>query len=415
MKNPFLVLFALLFCFTVSSQIKFEKGYFIDNVDNRTECLIKNEGWFYNPSEFTYKFSDSTKSKVFKISNIKEFGIYNISKYERHNVKIDLSSENIQNLSLKRNPEWVEKTLYLKILVEGEATLYSYRTKDKIHFFYSNKNKNIEQLVYKKYRLHSNQIATNLTFVNQLYKNVNCINDSIEKIQAVKYKREDLINYFNKHNVCVNPDFSNKNISKSDKIQFKLKLISGVNFSSLAVRNSKRSDKYNVDIGSKQSLRIGFETEFILPFNNQKWSFFVEPVYSYYNGNVENEFQFGGVNPRTGTVKVKADIKIIEVSLGVRHYFLLNKHTKFFADVGYSWSNFINPKIKFEVTPDSFIQPELDNMSAASNFFGGIGILIKNKINIEARYQTLKNSSVVDTNWKTELNSFSFILGYSFN
>jgi hypothetical protein len=417
MKNHFLVIFTLLICSTASSQIKFEKGYFIDNHDKRTECLIKNEDWYTNPSGFTYKFSDSTNSKVYQISTIKEFGIYNISKYERHNVKIDLSSENIQNLSLKRNPEWVEKTLYLKILVEGEATLYSYRTKSKVRFFYSNKNENIEQLIYKKYRLHSNQIATNLTFVNQLYKNVNCNNDSIEKIQSIKYNSEDLINHFNKHIACSDPSYIKINISKSEKIEFKLKLISGANISSLALRNGELPNYYSVNFGSKQAFRIGFETELILPHNNQRWSLFIEPIYTYYKGNIENEFEFGRITPkpRIGIIKAEADIKIIEISLGGRHYFLLNKHTKLFADAGFTWGNYINSKIKFELIPDSFIHPELEDISAASSFFGGIGILINSKFNVEVRFQTNKNSSITDTDWKSELNTFSFILGYFFN
>ena len=37
------------------SQIKFENGYFINNSDEKIECLIKNKDWDDNPVKFNYK------------------------------------------------------------------------------------------------------------------------------------------------------------------------------------------------------------------------------------------------------------------------------------------------------------------------------------------------------------------------
>jgi hypothetical protein len=54
MKN--LLLTALLFLFSFSyAQITFEKGYFINNSGDRTECFIKNIDWRDNPTKFEYK------------------------------------------------------------------------------------------------------------------------------------------------------------------------------------------------------------------------------------------------------------------------------------------------------------------------------------------------------------------------
>jgi hypothetical protein len=226
-----------------------------------------------------------------------------------------------------------------------------------------------------------------------------------------------LINYFNKHNICVDPENKNVGDSTLSKSEFKFKINLGLNTSSLTFGNLNYSDEYTTDFGTNQSFRIGFESEVILPFNNRKWSLFIEPAYSYFKKSVENEFSYGGgTNPNKGTVKTIADLNLMEVSLGGRNYFYEpNKKIKMFADIGVIWSTFFSSKVEFIVTPEEFEQIEIDNFFVAINFFGGIGVLIKNKINLEAKFQSQKVVVVQNTGWKSNLNTFTFIVGYTFN
>ena len=56
MRKQILVLaFITISCLQSYSQIIFENGYFIDESNNRIECLIKNIDWKNNPTEFEYK------------------------------------------------------------------------------------------------------------------------------------------------------------------------------------------------------------------------------------------------------------------------------------------------------------------------------------------------------------------------
>lgn len=63
------------------SQISFEKGYFVDNNNQKTTCLIKNIDWANNPTEFEYKLSKNNETKKLTIKLVKEFGVNNTSKY----------------------------------------------------------------------------------------------------------------------------------------------------------------------------------------------------------------------------------------------------------------------------------------------------------------------------------------------
>jgi len=67
---------SIMLCFgmTISySQISFEKGYFINNTNQRISCYIKNSDWKNNPTEFVYKIAlegDKMTAKSLKLRSL---------------------------------------------------------------------------------------------------------------------------------------------------------------------------------------------------------------------------------------------------------------------------------------------------------------------------------------------------------
>jgi hypothetical protein len=160
--KPYLLLFlTALLSLNAYSQIKFEKGYFIDNGDQKMDVLIRNVDWRSNPSEFECKLSADGAPKNASIKSVKEFGIADGARFVRHTVNVDRSSGNIKNLSEDRNPEFKEEELFLKLLVEGKANLYSLEDGNITRYFYSKDDSEIIQLIYKKFMTPEKSIATN--------------------------------------------------------------------------------------------------------------------------------------------------------------------------------------------------------------------------------------------------------------
>jgi hypothetical protein len=124
MKSHLLLL--ILFLITAGSygQVKFEKGYFINNENQRIDCYIKNYDRERTPAEIEYRLSEKGVSAKHTIDSIKEFGITGGSIFIRAAIKIDRSSNEITSLSKQRNPLWSDEQLFLKVLTEGKATLY---------------------------------------------------------------------------------------------------------------------------------------------------------------------------------------------------------------------------------------------------------------------------------------------------
>ncbi len=129
-------------------QVVFEKGYFIDNNDKKSACLIKNYEWKNSPSKIEYRLTETSETKTADISVIKEFRVSSI-KYQRFTVKIDQSGQSLSNLNKDKEPIFIEDTLFLRLIIEGNASLYE-AGEYKLYFYRVN-NSEVKQLVHKEY------------------------------------------------------------------------------------------------------------------------------------------------------------------------------------------------------------------------------------------------------------------------
>lgn len=106
-------LICIFLSIVVNSQIKFEKGYIITESGERKEALIKNLDWSNNPESFIYKLTETAQQQTGQLINVKEFSVPNQFKYIKYSGKIDVSSNNINELSNNINPILEEKTVFL--------------------------------------------------------------------------------------------------------------------------------------------------------------------------------------------------------------------------------------------------------------------------------------------------------------
>lgn len=383
-------LFSLILVFCIVnigySQINFERGYFINNSGQKTDCLIKDIGWKNNPSEFTYKFSvDSNENKA-SLDSIKEFGIFPFVKFIRAKVKIDRTSDDISKVSRNREPEFKEEILFLKVLVEGKANLSQYSEGNLIRFFMNTDDLEYEQLVYKKYIGPNDNVRENINFKQTLLNNLQCEGIKKSRFENIDYKTQDLVSLFRDYNVCIDSDYVNP-IETNQKSKINISARLGLNNSSATFKQftSPITEK---EFESQINFRLGFELEFILPYNKGKWAILIEPTYQSYEG-VENDITF-------------IDYKSFEFPIGARHFFYLNKQSKLLANIA----------IVFDFPIDSSLGTA--EIESGRNFAFGIGYRYNEKYSLELRYQTKRELLVSSLNRSTEYNTTSIIFGYNF-
>lgn len=389
-----------------NAQIKFEKGYFINNSGKKSEVLIKNLDWKNNPTEFEYKIEGSADIKRENIANIQEFGIGNESKYVRKKVMIDYSSEQLSDMSYERKPQFEEKTVFLKYIIDGKADLLYYENSEIQKFFFNINNSETKQLIYKSYYIDTNQIAHNEDYKKQLAEILNCGVEN-KKIDAAKYKTKDLANLFMSYNSCSDGNVAinyNQPAEKADL--FNLNIRPGINSSSFEVTNSLYSPYSSAEttkFDRKTSFRIGIEAEFILPFNKNKWALFVEPTYQYYKTEKESIAYAGQYFETKSTREV--DYKSIEVPFGVRYYFFLNNKSKIFLNAAYIMDLELNSKLKMD-----FTEIKIDS---GSNLAFGVGYKYNDRFLVELRATTQRNLLQNYLYMTSKYQTISLILGYT--
>jgi hypothetical protein len=396
MKVHILVFIFFLITTISYGQITFEKGYFIDNNNQRVECLIKDYEWKSNPKNFEYELNENDKPKTGDLSTVKEFGILGSSKYIRVDTRIDRSSMDVSDLSTSREPIWSQEQLYLKVLIEGFASLYYYEDGNFWRFFYSVNNSPVQQLIFKEYLISTsdNNYATNREYYQQLWSNIRGKNTSLDDIKLVDYNMSDLKRYFKKYNDSTgNPfiEYEHKRVG----FPINLKITSGINYSSLSINNV--SSSRSADFKSKAALRIGLEAEFILPFNKNRWGIFFEPTYRTYSATQQSS-------------NSSVNINAIEFPLGLRRYFFFKDKCKVFIDGLYVVDCGINFNSNFAVNPFYFETPyKITGIGSSFAVGGGVDY---SGISMEIRYYTHADVLGNYVYWTSDYSRLSFIIGY---
>jgi hypothetical protein len=413
MKKLLLFLaFTMVFSIKTYSQIMFENGYYIDESDQKIDCLIKNIDWRNNPIEFEYMLSQDSIVQKASIETVKEFGINGVSKYIRSVVNIDRSSDVVSKLSYEKNPNFQEEQLFLKVLIEGKASLYLYESGNLKRFFFNVDGSEIKQLVYLRY-LHDKKIVqknhTNIVqnnyYKQQLFITLQCQGIIVNDVEKLRYVNKDLELFFIKYNECFNSSYINYEF-KEKKDLFNLTLRPGLNYSKLGMKNSQ-ADLWDFDFDNKLSYRLGIEAEIILPFNKNKWSLIIEPTYQYYNAEKTTESS----NVSGGIIISKINYQSLELPIGIRHCFFLNEKSKIFADITYIFDYSPNSIINLTRNDGSLIN-SLD-VKARRNLGLGVGYKYNDRFSLGIKYYTNRDILSDYISWKSNYRTMSVIFGYT--
>ncbi|MCF6141061.1 PorT family protein [Flavobacterium sp. K77] len=406
MKKQLLILLISFLSLNSFAQVVFEKGYIINNKDQKVECLILNIDWKNNPTEFDYKLNENSEPIKGTLGQVKEFGIINAFKYIRRDVKIDRSGTTVDNLSNDKDPKFNDEQLFLKALVEGKANLYEYSDRSIKRYFYNKGDNTIEQLVYKTYLVTDSDVAKNNKFRQQLWMDLQCQNITLSDVEKVEYKKKDLIKFFTKYAECFNDGVVNF-APKEKKDLFNLTLRPRINNSSLTIDNSS-SKQRNTDFGSKTGFGFGVEAEYILPFNKNKWSIAIEPTFQNFKAQkTSNVTDVSG-----GVQNVSVDYSSIEIPLTFRHYFFLNKNSKLFLNASYIID--LSSKSTVEFTRNDGSTFNTLDLKSRNNPALGLGFKQNDKFSVELRYQTTREILGNYVFWNSNYKTVSFIFGYSF-
>ena len=170
----------------------------------------------------------------------------------------------------------------------------------------------------------------------------------------------------------------------------------------------ERYGSWEADFSNKLGINFGIEAEYFLPFNKNKWSIKIEPAYLTFNSEktVPNNTVSGGY------LTTHVNYKLIQIPVGLKHYFFLNNNFKIYTSAAYVFN--INTKplsTKFSRIDNSELIV-LESTTPANNIALDLGLKYK-KYSVELRYQPSINLVNGNTFWSSEFNTLSINFGYS--
>ena len=369
------------------SQVVFEPGYLIYNDSSKIDCLIKNREWIKSPTTIEFRISDTKTIEKTDIEEIKEFQVANY-KFIKAIVDIDKSSKAINNLSRNRGPEFKKDTVFLRVLVEGLASLYYYGTGG-LYFLRIDTNE-IRQLVYKEYFVDE-KVSKNFTFRNQLWNELKCSQITRQNLKATGYNYKDLKKIVETYNDCMGSANQIYDLHKNKRL-FKLFIHGGGRYSTFYMTFHPNTS-VNVDYGSNVNPVFGLSAEYVLPFNKNKWAFMIRTLYQSYHAD----------HPREDLNR-PVDYKSIETSIGLKHYMFLSEKTSFFLTANLV---FIDAPIK------STVRGLWNTLEVSSNFNldFGIGFNYNNRWSFETYYSTTRDLLRDYKRYSGSYKSLTLILG----
>ena len=402
--NTLILLLTIQQCF---AQIDFEPAYFIDNTGDKTECLIKNIDWRDNPSFFIAKI-EGNNSKL-SIDEIQEFGFNDGVKYQRHTVDVDMSSPIPAKLSDQRAPFYENKTVFLRVITEGNASLYEYEDGNIIRYFYSINNGKVKPLIYKKFLNEEYNVATNNTYKQQLSIYLKHPAVSITRINNTKYAAKDLSQLFSIYNGDDELKFS---LKEEKPVKLSINARPGYNFSTIdliynRLKNIVRGDLLGTDAFkfNTQSVSLGVEVEIFLPFNKNKWALIAEPEYFAFKLD-ENVADYSSFGLKT----VQVDYKSVNFNLGFRYYMFINNKTSVYLNSSYSLPLQVEGEQNFGFKNSSVtITREINH---GANLIVALGFK-KGRFLGELKYRSNRKIFTHEEQQKDKFNSLAIVLGYT--
>ncbi len=325
--------FLIILNFTILySQSNLEPGYFITNDNIKYDVLIPIVNYNINPVGVRVK--DGEEFKKYSLNDIKEFGLYDGSlKFVKADVLVDLSSEKSNNLSPTKESKTKTETVFLRQLVEGDVSLFSYSTNLNTRFYYQVNHETITLLTYKRFQNNTTRSNTK-KYLKQLYDISKCDEIKFDQLAKVEYQKESLTQYIIQENNCRNVSavkYSRKNKHKPISLIGNIGLASHTTTGKLRrfdtfLGNSSGSNNY--DYGNEIGLFVNATLEYRLDLISNKWSLLTSlSYYQPYNFEAIRAIDQGVEYPQ------EIQIKYLGVSLGPRKYFYLTNSLRLNVDL----------------------------------------------------------------------------------
>lgn len=392
------------------------KGYYITEAGNRTDGYFKQAN-FFNESNLYFETSESDAEYThISADEIKEYSAGTDVKFQKFTVNIDDTNLNGTGVGYKKNAVYVQRTIFLNVIVEGDATLYSYSSDKGLKFFYKVDSKGIPvtQLLYKKYYRSQSDIAENSMYKQQLFNDVNCYGNKASSFAEKKYTKNELKIIFEDYNYCKDGGASGAKVleaTASKKAAFKIAVLGNIGVSKSYIQDAKGVNNFSSN--NRVTFQLGAEPSVLLP--SGKLAFFLRMLYERHSAK---QIMTSISKDRVSVDSYGIGSDIFTFSIGPRYNLPVGRRDVAFIDASFGLSlpsgsfdrNYNTTTDLGTVTVNESIKPKSDYF-----FNVGIGYEIDRRYGIDVRYDTERQLIPDGHPYSLSLKRFSIGIRYTIN
>ncbi len=308
----------------IFAQKTYEPGYLIDGNGKREAVQILNKDWRYNPAEIQVRRTADQEHITVPTEALREFGIDGKARYINRHVAIEKSSVSRTTRNTTRPVQKVERVL-LRVEVEGNASLYSYRAPRVTKYFLTLDDGQFTQLIYTVHRAADGSLAETRTFVRQFQRLLTC-DGSFSVGTDLEYKLAALKDVVTAYNACASGGAQTVyGTETSTGKSFHFTLQPGFYYTDYKLISTGNNERI-LDSENRLALRLGIAAEYVLPYGANTFSVLFRP--SYYR------FSAPAALPEPSESEYRMEYAAFDLPVALRAYHFLQKDVKVFATGG---------------------------------------------------------------------------------
>lgn len=417
MKKYTLIILGLLIFQTSFSQKNYLPGHVITLEGDNLKGFIDNHNWGKTSDYVYFRSQIDSETIIYKPEDIREFHVQN-EIYISAIVKIEISLPETLDPQIKTRTD----TVFSNIVIEGEKSLYHYKTNGIRDQYYIKNESSYDLLIYKRYlkseELNNKQYIENKRYIGQLALYLDGCASVSSKLKNTSYGKKALEKRFIKYYDCTGSSIEHQNKTKS--FSWDIGITAGISLTSLEFKTSAGFPSLlplfetisKNDFETSTSFSPGIFFDLVSQKNQKKWSIYNEILFTSY--------EFSGHFEDSSFPNVISDLEVSFSFLKLNNMFRYNLLSKgqlsFHLNAGIS-NTLVTKELKNNLRreiPSTGVVSESVPLKVRNEQGGIFGIVAKfKKYSFETRYESSNGISDL-----TELGSPTkrtyFLFGYTF-
>jgi hypothetical protein len=279
-----LITLCVIAFFSGNAQESLNTSYIVTHTGDTIKGYINHKNRDRNPKTIVFK-KDDTNTEEYSPLAIGGFTVSG-NYYESAIVDFESSPTDLKDVDRDSELHFKKDTVFLQRLIDGPKNLYAYYIGSDNEQFYIKKGKVFELLAHKKFMRTNGQnslfLISNTLYLNQLNAYCNDCSKTTNYLKGLKYKRTDLVNFFEKYYKCVGQKM--KLDSELERIVARTGVIMGYTLTDFSIEGETYS-KFDFSKSSSVSGGLYFDLKSSKKFLN----------FSLYNELFVSTYKFDGV------------------------------------------------------------------------------------------------------------------------